>query len=308
MTIQNATLRQLKVFYTLSRHLSVTRTAEALHLTPPAVSIQARQLSETAGQPLLEQVGRQLHLTEAGKVVAQACRDLFERIEQLEQELAMLQGLENGRVSLAIITTAEYFVPELLGRFCARHPSIEVSLFVGNRDQLLERIRNNEDDLYIIGRPPKGMPVEAEIFADNPLVLAAPPDHPLIKEKGIDPAALAREPFILREPGSGTRLTVLDFFKKQKIELDVHMELGSNEAIKQCVMAGLGVAVLSWNNLQQELAGGRIAVLDVKGFPLKRSWYLIQLKDKVLLPSARAFRDFLLSGELDTFKKTAAIT
>ncbi len=302
MGIHHATLRQLKVFHTLARELSVTRTAEALHLTPPAVSIQVKQLTEAVGQPLIEQIGRRIHLTAAGERVAAACRDLFERLEYLEQELAMLQGVEHGRVKVAIITTSKYFVPGLLGRFCTRHPHIDVSLYVGNRDQILERIRNNEDDLYILGRPPKELPVTAEVFADNPLVVVAAPDHPLAAERGIPPERICREPFLLREPGSGTRLAVLDFFRRHRLEPQVHMELGSNEAIKQCVMAGLGVAVLSHLNVRQDQEAGRIAVLDVEGFPLRRHWYLIQLKDKQLLPSARAFREFLLeqkSGGLE---------
>ncbi len=303
MSIRHATLHQLRVFNALAQHLNVTRTAEALHLTPPAVSIQVKQLAKVAGQPLLEQVGKQLYLTDAGKTTAAACRDLFERMERLSQDLAMLSGVENGRVRVAIITTAEYLVPELLGRFCAAHPSIEVSLFVGNRNQLLERIKNNEDDLYVLGRVPKGMPIDSEVFADNPLVMAAPPAHPLAGRKTIDPKAIRSEPFILREPGSGTRRAVLDFFEQRKIELTVRMELGSNEAIKQCVIAGLGVAVLSLNNLQQELAGKRVATLNVKGFPLKRHWHVVSLRDKILSPTARAFREFLMSERLDIVRR-----
>ncbi len=299
MSVHHATLRQLKVFHTLSRELSVTRTAEVLHLTPPAVSIQVKQLAEAVGQPLIEQIGRRIHLTAAGERVAAACRDLFERMDLLEQELAMLKGVEHGRVKVAIITTSKYFMPRLLGRFCRRHPGIDVSLFVGNRDQLLERIRNNEDDLYILGRPPRDLPVVAEVFADNPLVVVAAPNHPLAREGKIGPERLCEAPFLLREPGSGTRLAVLDFFRRHKLEPRIHMELGSNEAIKQCVMAELGVAVLSYLNVQQDHQAGRIALLDVEGFPLKRHWYIIQQRNRQLLPSAEAFKRFLLDVKLD---------
>ena len=296
MPIRNATLHQLKIFHTLSQHMSVARTAEALHLTPPAVSIQVKQLAAAAGQPLLEQVGKQLYLTDAGKIVAAACHDLFERMECLAQELTLLQGMERGRLKLAIISTTKYFVPDLLGRFCTLHPDIEISLFVGNRDQLIERMKNNMDDLYVLGRPPKELSIVAERFAENRLVMVAPPNHPLaLHARTIPPERVAGEPFILREPGSGTRLAVLDFFAQRKIALKVRMELGSNEAIKQCVIAGLGISVLSFNHLNQEIDAKRIAVLDVEGFPLMRAWYVVYLRDKILSPIAGAFREYLIA-------------
>ena len=295
MSIQDATLHQLRIFHALTRHMSVSRTAEALGLTRPAVSIQVRQLSESVGTPLMERVGKQLYLTDAGKALAEGCRDMMDRMERLDQELAMLRGVENGRLRLAIITNAKYFVPDLLGRFCEQHPNIEISLFVGNRGEVIERLKRNEDDLYVLGRIPKGMPVSAEAFAENPLVVVAPPNHPLVGEKAIAPERLSEEPFILREPGSGTRMVMLDFFDKRKVALNERMELGSNEAIKQCVMAGLGISVLSLNNLQPEIEAGRIAVLDVEGFPLKRQWHLVYLRDRVLSPTTDAFREYALT-------------
>ncbi|GAB4351264.1 MAG: LysR family transcriptional regulator [Gammaproteobacteria bacterium] len=299
MPIRHATLHQLKIFHALAQHLSVKRTAEVMHLTPPAVSIQVRQLADFCGQPLIEQVGKRIYLTDAGKAVASACQDLFDRLERLEQEIAMLQGLEHGRLRVAAITTAQYFVPELLGRFCVQHANLEVSLFIGNREQLFERIRNNEDDLYILGRPPKGVAIESEIFAENPLVVVAPANHPLADRKAIDPRALSTEPFILREEGSGTRQSTLDFFDKHKIELKIRMELGSNEAIKRCVIAGLGISVLSLTNLEQDIANGSLVELDVRGFPLKRHWHVVHLRDKVLSPAAQAFYRFITSKSDD---------
>jgi len=294
MPIRHATLHQLKIFDALVRHMSVTRAAEALHLTPPAVSIQVKQLAEAAGQPLVEQVGKKLHLTTAGEAVAHACRDILDRMERLSQELTGLKGLEQGRLSLAILTGAKYFAPRFLGDFCARHPGIDASLFVGNREVLLERIKHNQDDLYILGQPPQNARVVAKAFADNPLVLVAHPGHPLAAERAIAPSRLKNFPFILREPGSGTRLAMMDFFKRRGVTLKVRMELGSNEAIKQSVMAGLGVAVLSQHNLGLELAGGHIVSLDVTGFPLKRKWYVMYPEGKKLSKAARVFLDFLL--------------
>ena len=295
MPIRHATLHQLKIFETLAHHMSVARTAEALHLTPPAVSIQVKQLAEAVGQPLLEQVGKQLYLTAAGETVASACHDFFQRLERLTQELAALQGLERGSLKLSIITTAKYIVPRLLGDFCTQHPGIELSLFVGNRQAVIERLISNEDDLYVLGQPPQNLKVTATAFAPNPLVAIAHPQHPLVGETAIPPSRLGREPFIAREEGSGTRLAYENFFRRYNTELKVRMELGSNEAIKQTVAARLGISILSHSAVHAELASGEIALLDVQGLPLERQWYLIYPEQKFLSPAAKAFQEYLTS-------------
>ena len=295
MPIRHATLHQLKIFDTLVRHMSVARTAEAMHLTPPAVSIQVKQLSEAAGQTLLEKVGKQLYLTSAGEMVAQACHDLFERMERLSQDLAALQGMEKGSLRLAIITTAKYFVPRLLGDFCARHPGIDVSLFVGNRQAVLERLARNQDDLYVLGQPPQKAKVKAVPFASNPLVAIAYPEHPLAQKKRIAPSQLATEPFIARELGSGTRLAYETFFREHQSGLNIRMELGSNEAIKQTVAGRLGISILSQSAVRAELASGEIIQLDVVGLPLQRQWYLAHPSDKLISPAADTFHGFLIS-------------
>ena len=295
MPIHHATLHQLKIFETLAHHMSVARTAEALHLTPPAVSIQVKQLAEAAGQPLLEQVSKQLYLTAAGVTVASACHDFFQRLERLAKELAALQGLERGSLKLAIITTAKYIVPRLLGDFCTQHSGIELSLFVGNRQAVIERLIRNEDDLYVLGQPPRNLKVTAAAFAPNPLVAIAHPQHPLVGETAIPPSRLGGEPFIAREEGSGTRLAYENFFRRYKTELKVRMELGSNEAIKQTVAACLGISILSHSAVRAELASGEIALLDVQGLPLERQWYLIYPEQKFLSPAAKAFQAFLTS-------------
>ena len=234
------TLHQLQIFSQLARHQSMTRAAEALHMTTPALSIQVKQLSEALGVPLHEQLGRQLHLTEAGERVDVAAREIMARLEGLQTELAELQGLEQGRLKISIITTAKYFVPRLLGEFCRRHPKIEVMLEVLNRDQCLGRMKQNLDDLYIMGQAADGADVEAVPFMNNPLVLIAPADHPLAGDKGVEPEQLASEHFIMREQGSGTRLAAERFFAEHDITLNTRMTLGSNEAVKQAVAGGLG--------------------------------------------------------------------
>ena len=233
-------LRQLHIFEAVARHLSYTRAAEELHLTQPAVFAQIKQLEDSVGLPLLERLGKQLFLTAAGREVLATSRETVAAIERLEMRLADMQGLKRGRLRVAMVTTAKYLVPRLLGEFCVRYPGIEASLTVTNREKLLARIANNEDDLAILGIPPEGMDVVATPIADNPLVVIARNDHALARRKRIPLARISEEPFILREPGSGTRLATERHFAEHGLKLKVRMELGSNEAIKQAIAGAWG--------------------------------------------------------------------
>ena len=293
MNLRHATLHQLRIFHAVAQHNSFARAAEALHLSPPTLSLQVKQLSETLGQPLFEQLGKKIFLTAAGATLAEACADIESRMEQLSQDLSALQGVERGHFKLAILTTVKYTVPKLLGGFCAAHPGIEVAMVVGNRENLLQRVANNLDDLYIMGQPPDNLDLVCEDFADNPLVLVAPPSHPLAGKKRIAPERLAGEPFILREPGSGTRLTAERFFSEKGIRLKTRLEVGSNEAIKQTVAGGLGLAVLSATTVVSELALGELVQLDVRGFPLIRRWHVVYPRGKRLSAATLAFKDWL---------------
>ena len=295
MNLRHATLHQLRIFHAVAQHSSFARAAEALHLSPPTLSLQVKQLSETVGQPLFEQLGKKIFLTAAGRTLAGACEDIEARMERLGEDLAALQGMERGSVKLAILTTVKYTVPKLLGGFCAAHPGIDVAMVVGNREKLLQRLASNQDDLYIMGQPPEQMDVVSEAFADNPLVLVAPPDHPLVGKRRIAPERLKNEPFILREPGSGTRLTSEKFFADHGITLKNRLEVGSNEAIKQTVAGGLGLAVLSAHTVTAELALGELVQLDVKGFPLIRQWHVVVPRGKRLSAAAQAFRQWLFT-------------
>jgi DNA-binding transcriptional LysR family regulator len=295
MPIRHATLHQLKIFDTLARHMSITRTAEALHLTPPAVSIQVKQLAEAAGEPLLEQVGKQLYLTDAGDMVAAACRDVLQRMELLGQELATMKSMEKGLLRVSIITTAKYFIPDLLGKFSRLHPGIEVSLYVGNRQGVLERLVNNEDDLYILGQPPEHLQVNATVFAPNPLFAIADPQHPLAGTANITAQQLENEPFILREQGSGIRLACERFFKEHKARLNTRMELSSNEAIKQTILARLGISFMAETTVHGELERGELVKLNVAGLPIERHWYLAYQQHHTQTPAAKAFQAFLMA-------------
>ncbi|ETD83372.1 LysR family transcriptional regulator [Rhodobacter capsulatus] len=290
------TLRQLQVFAAVARHKSYTRAAEELHLTQPAVFTQVKQLEDALGAVLLDRIGKRLFLTEAGQAVLATARETLEGIERLEMQLADLQGLRRGRLRLAIVSTAQYFLPRLLGAFCTENPGIEVALTVTNRQTVIARLAANEDDLCILGQPPEGLDVVARPIARNAILVLAPPGHPLVGVTAVPFAALAEAPFILREPGSGTRAAAEKFFAENGIRPQVRMELGSNEAIKAAVAAGLGLAILSQDTITLEAETGRLAVLDVQGFPLLRVWNVAYPRGKHLSVAARAFLAHLAAG------------
>ncbi len=291
--IRNATLRQLKVFEAVARNLSYTRAAEELHTTQPTVSIQLKQLTDLVGQPLIEQTGKRVSLTFAGEELLKVCRDIFDELSRYEMLLADMRGVKAGRLKLSVITTAKYFVPRLLGLFCQRYPGVDVLLSVDNREHLLQRMAENQDDIYVLGQPPEHMDVEVKPFLENPIVVLAARNHPLADAKNISPRRLSEEQFLMREAGSGTRLSTEKFFAERGLKLKVRMELGSNEAIKHAVAGGLGIAVLSAHTLALDRGEDELAVLDVEGFPIRRQWYLAYSKEKPLSILAKTFLEFL---------------
>ncbi|WP_414526437.1 LysR substrate-binding domain-containing protein [Nodularia chucula] len=292
--MKQATLHQLKVFEAAARHSSFTRAAEELFLTQPTVSMQIKQLTKSVGLPLFEQVGKRLFLTEAGRELFETCRQIFETIAQFEMTVADLKGLKQGQLRLAVITTAKYFVPRLLGPFCRLYPGIEISLQVTNHERLLERMVNNMDDLYIMSQVPESLDVNYEPFLDNPLVVFAPVNHPLAKEKNIPIDRLTNEPFIMREPGSGTRRAVQQLFDQHDVQVKVKLELGSNEAIKQAIAGGLGISVLSRHTLMPD--SSEFSILDVEHFPIKRTWFIGYPAGKQLSIVARTYYEYLLEA------------
>lgn len=293
MNLRNTSLHQLRIFHAVALHNSFARAAEALHLSPSTLSLQVKQLAETIGQPLFEQLGKKIFLTAAGRTLSEGCRDIENRMETLSQDLAALRGVEKGHLKIAILSAAKYSVPKLLGGFCAAHPGIEVSLHVGNRESLLQRMASNMDDIYISGQHPTQMDVVSEPFANIALLVVAPPEHPLAGKRRLAPERLANEPFIMREQGSGTRLTAEGFFASHGVTLKARLELGSTEAIKQTVAGGLGLAVVSASTVSRELALGELVQLDVLGFPLIRHSYFVYPKGKKLSVAASAFKSWL---------------
>jgi DNA-binding transcriptional LysR family regulator len=296
--IRHATLRQLQVFEAIVRLGSFTRAAEELFLTQPTVSMQIKKLADSLGLPLFEHVGRNVRPTEAGLELYEACRRIFETLANLEMKMADLKGIRRGRLRLSVVTTAKYFAPELLGEFCRLYPGIEVALKVSNRDRIIERVHNNEDDIYIMGQVPADQAdIESYPFAPNPLVMLAPRNHPLAGKKKIPLARIAEEPLILREPGSGIRDATVQVFEEKGLRPHVRMELGSNEAIKHAIVGGLGLSVLSLHTLGLQGPDGPVILLDVEGFPIMRQWFLVHPKGKELSLVAHAFLDFALEVE-----------
>lgn len=292
--IRRVTLRQLQIFEMVVRLGGYTRTADALHLTQPTISIQIKKLSDALGTPLLEQVGQHIRPTATGLDVYAAAQEILGRMVALGDSAAEREGVVKGPLRIAVITTAKYFIPHLLGAFILQHPEVKPILKVTNRSRVLERLKSNEDDLLIMGQVPAELDIEAYPFIDNELVVVASTCHPLTQCSSITLQQLSKERFLVREAGSGTRLAVDRLFAEQGLKIQPYMDLGSSEAIKQAVMAGLGISVLSRYNLRLELAGNHIAELDVQGFPLKRRWYAAHLKGKKLSLVPRTFLEFLL--------------
>ncbi len=289
----NLTLRQLRVFEAVAKHLSYSRAAEELHLTQPAVSMQIRQLEDVAGLPLFEQLGKKIHLTEAGKEFLHYSNSILQHLSEAETMLAEFKGM-SGKLNISVASTASYFTPQLLAEFCQRHTQATVNLSVTNRETLLQRLSNNETDMAIMGRPPDALNVDATPFMENHLIIIAPVNHPLADERNIPLSRLAEETFLVREQGSGTRITMERFFAEKNIHLTTGTEMSTNEAIKQAVQAGMGLGILSLHTVSLELETVRLKVLDVQNFPIQRHWYVVHRKGKRLSNVAQAFKEFLL--------------
>jgi len=288
------TLRQIEVFNAVARHQNYTRAAEELHLSQPAVSMQIRQLEEGIGLPLFEQVGKQMHLTDAGDQMYIYSREMAGLLDEAEIVFEAIKGVKHGTLTISVATTASHFATRLLAEFTKQHEGITISLDVTNREALRRQLENNEPDLVIMGQPPEGVDVEAAVFMDNPLVMIAPAHHPLTGQKKIPLSHFANENFVVREQGSGTRGATQRFFDEHGVPFNTGIEMTSNEAIKQAVEAGLGLGIVSIHTLELELETRRLNILDVQDFPIMRHWYVLQRKGKRLSPAAQTFKEFVL--------------
>jgi LysR family transcriptional regulator, low CO2-responsive transcriptional regulator len=305
MSIQHVSLRQLKVFEAAATHRSFSKAAQLLHLTQPGVSMHIKELETNAGLPLFERVGKRLFVTEAGQELLGRTREILRALKDAEDALDGLKGLKRGRINLAVVSTAKYFVPRLLARFGRQFPELEVKLSVNNRDSVIDQLVSNEVDLAIMGRSPQALETVAEVFAQNPHVIIAAPDHPLARERRIAVDRVAKEIFIVREPGSGTRLAMEQFFEERALTCRVGMEMASNETIKQAVMAGMGVSFISRHTIDLEIQTQRLAVLNVSGTPVIKQWHVAHLSKTRLSPTAEAFRRFVLTQGRDLLRAGA---
>jgi DNA-binding transcriptional LysR family regulator len=294
MSLRHASLRRLRVFEAVARLRSFSRAAAELHLTQPAVSMQVQQLESEIGLPLVEQMGRHIDITPAGRELVACARDVMERLRAAEESLAALKGSGGGELAISTVSTAKYHVPQLLAEFRRKHPGVKVRLSVSNREAVVRDLAENTVDLVIMGTPPRGLDTVAVAFADHPIAIIAPPDHPLAKKRRLPLARLAGDTFLIREPGSGTRAAMERVFAERRFRPRETIEMSSNETIKQAVMAGMGVSFLSLHTVALELAARRLVVLDVSGTPVMRHWHVIHREKKRLSPVAQAFRSFLV--------------
>ena len=286
------TFRQLEILLAVYEQGGVSAAAEFLHLTQPTVSMQLKKLSEALDVQLYQRVGRSQVFTESGEAVISAARDILARFEDLDAQLADFRGLHAGTLRVAVVTTSKYFIPHLLGSFCQQYPSIDLQFRVGNRQHIINRLHEGMDDLYVFSHPPQHEDIDASDFLPNPLVAIAPEGHPLASRKALKLHHLSDQPFLMREPGSGTRYAIERFFRKKGVDLSVRMTIESNEAIKHAVMSGLGISILSAHTLA---FGGRagLSELKVQGLPIRSRWYLVRQRQRQLSLPAQAFLDYL---------------
>jgi len=292
--MRHVTIRQLRTFSEVLRCGSFAGAAQALHLTPPAVTLQMKELESAAGLPLMERSGAKLEATAAGIEVANAAQRVELAISECADAIGALRGLKGGRVAIGVVSTAKYFAPHALGAFSRAFPSVEIRLEVGNRSSIIAALEANTLDLALTGRPPEHLEVDRAPIGEHPHVIVVRPDHPRARGKRLPASVLAEETFLVREPGSGTRNLMERFFAESRVSPRIGMEMASNETIKQAVMAGLGIAFLSAHTVAAELADGRLVMLDLAGLPVVRQWFIVRLMRRRLLPAAQALRQFLI--------------
>ncbi len=300
----HVTFRQLQVFESVGRHLSYTRAAEELHLTQPAVSMQVKQLEHVLGHELFDHIGRRVYLTDAGEILLHYSRRIAAELGDAKQALDDLKGVDGGRLRIAVVTTVNYFATRLLAAFCRAHPRVNVTLEVTNRNSVIKLLEENATDIVLMGQPPDSLELTAAPFMDNPLVIIAPPSHPLVGRRRVRLEALREEAFVIRESGSGTRAAMERFFQEKGLAPRTRIEMSSNEAIKQSVEAGLGLGLVSAHTVELEIAAGRLELLDVESIPILKRWFVVHHKRKRLSSTARAFVDHVMNATREIDRTT----
>jgi DNA-binding transcriptional LysR family regulator len=290
----NITFRQMRLFLALAETGSVSGAAKLMHVTQPTASMQLKDITESVGLPLYEVVSKKIYLTDMGKELATTARAIAQSWDSFEQNADAVKGLSRGKLKVAVVSTAKYFMPRLVGSFCQKYPEIDVSLEILNRDGVVQRLRDNMDDIYIMSKPPSDLDLSDEAFMPNPIVVIASTMDPLVKRVAVPLNELSKKRFILREKGSGTRMAGDQFFSKKKFRADVRLELGSNEALKESVAGGLGLGLVSKHALHGLMKEHGVGIVDVEGFPLPSAWHIVHPASKKLSPLALAFKQHLL--------------
>jgi len=292
--MKNLTLRQIRIFSSAAKHSSFARAAEELSLTAPAVSMQIKELEQEIGAPLFSRVGRRVELTSAGEYFWVFARKIQSTLSEADSVMQKLRGSESGTLRIGLVSTAKYSVPRMMGLFREDHPNIQIRLDIGNRDQLVTKLRDGDIDLAVMGRPPKNLETRAEVFAHHPHAFIANPKHPLAQYTGILASALNNEELISREEGSGTRVIMERFLEQHRLKPSITMEMASNETIKQAVIAGLGISFVSLHTVGLEIEHGQLIILDIENTPVLRAWHVVAMSNRHLSPAAEAFRYFML--------------
>jgi DNA-binding transcriptional LysR family regulator len=291
----NITFRQLRLVLALSETGSVSAAAKMMHVTQPTASMQLKEVALSVGLPIFEVIGKRVYMTDVGKELATTARTVAQAWDTFEQGVDAIKGLSKGKLRVAVVSTAKYFMPRLVGSFCNRHPHIDVSLEITNRDGVVQRLRDNRDDIYVMSMPPNDLDLGDEVFLPNPIVVIASASDPLTKRDLVPLSELLQRRFILREQGSGTRMAVDQHFRKVKFKPDIRLELGSNEAVKESVAGKLGIGVVSRHALHGLRKEHGVVVINVAGFPLPSAWHIVHPAGKKLSPLAFAFKQHMLS-------------
>jgi len=289
------TMRQLRAVAEIARRGTIASAARALGLTGPAVTLTLKQIEEGLGLLLFDRTAQGMRLTDAGIAVNQTALEVEAALSRLDETVNGLKGLSAGTVQIGAVSTAKYYAPALIAGFKRRHPIIDVRLTLGNREEIIKALGDFAIDCAVMGRPPKGLPVEAAVFGDHPLIMIAGPEHRLAGGVGLSRNELSGETLLVREAGSGTRTSMEIFLGDLIADPSIHfVEFGSNETIKQAVMAGLGIAFLSAHTVAEEIKAGRLVAIDMEGLPIRRQWFIVRRRDKTLSPPARAYFDFVV--------------
>lgn len=292
--MKNLTLRQIRIFLSAAKHMSFSRAAEELYISAPAISLQIKEMEDDIGVSLFTRENRKVALTSAGEYFLLYARRVFSTLNEANTMMDRFRGTQFRHLKIGMVSTAEYFLPQMLAEFKKDYPNLQVRIEIRNRPQLIELLREGEIDIALMGRPPKEIDTRVEQFASNPHVFIANPYNPLAGQSNVAPDALAAFEIIAREPSSGTRSIMKNYFSEHNISPIVSMEMSSNEAIKQAVIANLGISLVSLHTIGQELASNKIVILDIQNTPIMRTWHVVALSKRNASQAAEAFRYFML--------------